>query len=122
MTSAQYDASESITSHRLGMGYGTGRIGEIIDHLQKTYKKPIAELSPRVKLDSLCESIQMDPLVFDAMICDNSPVLRTVKGHAFESFFDYLLTSNGVGVTEVGGDDSVDRIVNERTLQLKTCT
>lgn len=104
------------------MGYGTGRIGEIIEHLQVTHGKSIAELSPEIKLDALCESIQMPPSMFDRMISENSPVFRTVKGHAFESFFDYLLSTNGIKVTEVGGDDAIDRIVNNHSLQLKTCT
>lgn len=104
------------------MGYGTGRIGEIITHLQTTRNKTIAELQPEIKLDALCESIQMPPNIFDRMISENSPVYRTVKGHAFESFFDFLLTENGIKVTEVGGDDAIDRIVNNKSLQLKTCT
>lgn len=104
------------------MGYGTGRIGEVISHLKKTYGKDIADIAPDKKLAALCESLQMGHNTFDRMISENSPVYRTVKGHAFESFFDALLTDNGFEVKEVGGDDAVDRIVHGKTLQLKTRT
>jgi hypothetical protein len=46
--------------------------------------------------------------------------MRTVKGHAFESYFDELMESIDLPVTRIGGDDAVDRIVNDFTLQLKT--
>lgn len=104
------------------MTYGTGRIGEVIAHLENTHKKKIEHIPAQAKLVALCESLQMAHTTFDRMISENSPVFRTVKGHAFESFFDELLRSNGYQVTEVGGDDAVDRIVSGKSLQLKTCT
>lgn len=104
------------------MSYGNGRIGEIIKHLEATYGQAVKSLSSTIKLKALCENLQMSEQTFDRMISENSPVLRTVKGHVFESFFDYLLTENDIAVTEVGGDDAVDRIVNNHTLQLKTYT
>lgn len=104
------------------MSYGTGRIGEVIAYLKKKYGTEIKSISAANKLQALCESLQMKPNTFDRMISENSPVYRTVKGHAFESFFDALLGVNGVEVTEVGGDDAVDRIVNSKSLQLKTYT
>lgn len=104
------------------MNYGTGRIGEVIAYLKKKHGAGIKQISAPDKLHALCESLQMNQNIFDRMISENSPVFRTVKGHAFESFFDSLLEANAVKVTEVGGDDAVDRIVNSKSLQLKTCT
>lgn len=107
---------------RNSMNYGTGRIGEVIAYLKKKHGADIKQISASDKLHALCESLQMNRNTFDRMISENSPVFRTVKGHAFESFFDSLLEANGIKVTEVGGDDAVDRIVNSKSLQLKTCT
>lgn len=104
------------------MSYGTGRIGEVISHLKKVYGIEIANIPADKKLAALCESLQMQVGTFDRMISENSPVYRTVKGHAFESFLDALLRDNGFKVKEVGGDDAIDRIVHGKTLQLKTCT
>ncbi|MCZ6382454.1 hypothetical protein O4N80_01195 [Vibrio parahaemolyticus] len=102
--------------------YGTGRIGEIIDYLETTHKKSIIEIPIDYKINILCESLGLNNLELDDLIYENSPVMRTVKGHAFETFFDHLILDMGYDVTEVGGDDSVDRIVNDITLQLKTPT
>jgi hypothetical protein len=104
------------------MNYGTGRIGEVIAYLKKKHGADIKLISAPDKLHALCESLQMHPNTFDRMISENSPVFRTIKGHAFESFLDALLEANGIKVTEVGGDDAVDRIVNSKSLQLKTFT
>lgn len=100
--------------------YGTGRIGEIIDGLELRHRKKVSELGIDIKLQALTESLGISICDFDALIARNSPVLRTVKGHAFESFFDALLRKSGVVVKEVGGDNAVDREVNGYTLQLKT--
>lgn len=54
------------------------------------------------------------------MLSEHSPVLRTIKGHAFEAVFDEIVEYNGHNVEEIGGDTNVDRIVNGHTLQLKT--
>lgn len=107
---------------RKKLSYGTGRIGEIINHLKAKYRKNIKDLTPQQKLDALCDALQMQPITFDRMISENSPVFRTIKGHAFESFFDDLLNKNGYEVIEVGGDDAIDRKVHGHDLQLKTCT
>ncbi len=104
------------------MDYGTGRIADIIDSLEKTNGQLISDILASKKLDALCDAMQIAPSSLDNLMANNSPVLRTVKGHVFESFFDTLFRKNGYKVTEVGGDDSVDRIVNKHSLQLKTYT
>ncbi len=104
------------------MDYGTGRIGEIINALKDKFSADIIDIPAEAKLSALCEVTQLTSLDFDKLISENSPVLRTVRGHTFESFFDNLIRQSGHEITEVGGDDSVDRIVNNRTLQLKTYT
>ncbi|ENQ1532619.1 hypothetical protein D5E75_19750 [Vibrio parahaemolyticus] len=100
--------------------YGTGRIGEIIDGLEFQYGKNIADIDVKNKLQALTDSLGVSVRDFDLLISSNPPVLRTVKGHAFESFFDALLRKSGVAVNEIGGDNAVDREVNGYTLQLKT--
>lgn len=102
--------------------FGTGRIGEIKRSLEATHGCPIKKIPAAVKLDAVCMALQISGADFDDLIASNSPVLRTVKGHCFESYFDELMEFNGVKVIEVGGDDSVDRIVNGHKLQLKTPT
>jgi hypothetical protein len=72
------------------------------------------------KLDALCDSLGFTHAQLDALIVENSPVMRTVKGHCFEAFFDELLEDAGYCVEVQGGDDPVDRIVHGNTLQLKT--
>lgn len=104
-------------------GYGTGRIHEIIDCLLKYYKcKSIIDVSTKAKLDLLCRNLDLSYSEFDDLIIDNSPVLRTVKGHVFETFFDTLLKKSGFDVKEIGGDQAIDRVVNGFSLQLKTPT
>lgn len=103
--------------------YGTGRIGEIISSLKERHGvDSVKLLDTNQKLNGLRETLQFESSQFDDLIADNSPVLRPVKAHAFESVFDLLLRHNGYEVTEVGGDVEVDRIVNNITLQLKTPT
>lgn len=105
------------------MNSHTGRIAEIIEKLKSDYGvSDLSRLTDEQKLHGLC-----DPLLFsfsdlDNLISNNSAVLRTVKGHAFESFFDHLMKLSGYEVEVVGGDTQVDRIVNGHTLQLKTKT
>ncbi|EDL51441.1 hypothetical protein VSAK1_09113 [Vibrio mediterranei AK1] len=100
--------------------YGTGRIGEIIDSLESIHGQKVSKLDVDTKLHALTESLGLSVSDFDALIAMNPPVLRTVKGHAFESFFDALLRKSGANVKEIGGDNAVDREVNGFTLQLKT--
>lgn len=104
-------------------GYGTGRIGEIIDYLLSKYNQSsIFEISDLIKLNALCENLEFSHSDFDDLIMDNSPVLRTVKGHVFEVYFDTLMSKGGFKIIEIGGDDAIDRKFNHTTLQLKTFT
>lgn len=103
--------------------YGTGRIGEVIEGLKKLYKiESIAQLNTKQKLDILCDILQLSYKQFDRLIANNSPVYRTIKGHAFETIFDHLVINSGYNIKDVGGDKAVDRILNGKTLQLKTPT
>lgn len=100
---------------------GTGRISEIMTALRKVHNvESIRELSETIKLDSLLTALQLSEHELDSIIADNSPVFRTIKGHAFEIVFEYLIKSAGFDVTDVGGDGNVDLIVNGIKLQLKT--
>lgn len=100
---------------------GTGRIGEIMSALRKVHHvESIRELSEKIKLNALLVSLQLRADELDSIIADNSPVFRTIKGHAFEIVFEYLIMSAGFDVTDVGGDGNVDLIVNGVKLQLKT--
>lgn len=101
--------------------FGTGRIRDIISYLKTTYQvDSVKKLSAQVKLDALCEVIQFTPTQLDTLIVGNSPVLRTIQGHAFEIVFEHLVTANGNTYTFIGGDTNIDGTVNNNTLQLKT--
>lgn len=101
--------------------FGSGRISDIIYTLQKSYDiEDVTDLPENTKLNTLIHSLQLTRSEFDNLISNNSPVLRTVKGHAFETVFKYIVEENGYHVEQVGGDSSVDLIVNGYTLQLKT--
>ena len=105
------------------IGYGTGRIYEIINYLkQKHNTDTLAQISYDDKLNALCASLDLSYTEIDDLIVDNPPVLRTVKGHVFETYFDSLIEKSGYPIHEVGGDDAIDRIVNNYSLQLKTPT
>jgi hypothetical protein len=100
---------------------GTGRIADIIQFLKlQNNVDSIREIPTLKKLGILCQVLQFTPQQLDKLIAHNSPALRTIKGHAFEVVFDYILTQCGHEVTEAGGDSNIDRIVNGKTLQLKT--
>jgi hypothetical protein len=97
-----------------------GRIKDIIEQLESDHKLPLHQLTVNIKLNALCDALQLEEDQLDNLIFSNSPVMRTVKGHAFESYFDQLMESVNETIGKVGGDDAVDRIINENTLQLKT--
>jgi hypothetical protein len=100
---------------------GTGRIGEIMSALKTIHGvESTRDLSESVKLDALLTTLQLKASELDSIIADNSPVFRTIKGHAFEIVFEYLIQSSGFDVTDVGGDGNIDLIVNNVKLQLKT--
>ena len=102
--------------------YGTGRINEIISVLEYNHNARIKDIPLNCKLQALCEVLGLTNTQLDDMIIENSPVMRTVKGHAFETFFDDLIEGMGYSVSEVGGDQAIDRIVQGFNLQLKTPT
>ena len=97
-----------------------GRIGHIIYALKSTYKKSISQIPTESKLDALCESLLLSYSELDDLIYSNSEVMRTVKGHAFEAAFQYILLENGYQSKDVGGDTDIDLQVKDVTLQLKT--
>lgn len=66
------------------------------------------------------EDIRMTPAEFDAFCSSEPHVVRSLKGHCFEAWFDDLLTRAGYHCEEIGGDSLFDRRVNGKTLQLKT--
>ena len=101
--------------------FGTGRIGEIIAYLKETYNISLMnQLSTEIKLNTLCHVLQLSATEFDKLIALNSPVMRTIKGHVFETVFDFVISQSGHEITEIGGDGDIDRIVNGFSLQLKT--
>lgn len=101
--------------------YGTGRIGEIINHLKSKYNvEDVSDLDEQIKLNTLLDALKLSLSEFDKVIALNSPVFRTVKGHAFESVFKYVLEENDIEVDHIGGDKVVDLKVNGYRLQLKT--
>ena len=100
---------------------GDGRIGDIIFALKTKYNTDdLSTIGASDKLDYLCGSLNFSRKEFDDMIASNSPVMRTVKGHAFEVAMEYIYNKNGISIQDVGGDGDVDHIVNGHTIQLKT--
>lgn len=100
---------------------GTGRIGEIIKAIKTEYQTDNLEDIPlEERFEILHSSLGLTGEQFDKMIADNSPVLRTVKGHAFEAAFEYFVRSNGYEIKDIGGDSDIDLYVNGLGLQLKT--
>ena len=99
----------------------TGRIKEIGQTAIDYYKVPrVEDLSAQQKLDSLCTAANVSPALLDEAISSNSPVQRTVKGHAFEIVFSKIMNINGIVCDDIGGDGDVDLKVNGNTLQCKT--
>ncbi len=88
-----------------------GRISEIIALAEDYFDCPATELSTDQKLDALCFAQKISPEELDEVISSHSEVLRTVKGHAFEVVFDYLMDRNGMECVEVGGDGDTDSII-----------
>jgi hypothetical protein len=98
-----------------------GRIADILSALcASNTTTDISSLSESIKLNALLTTLQLSIDSFDNLLANNSPVLRTVKGHAFETVFKRLLTSIGINAIDIGGDQNIDLIVNDITLQLKT--
>lgn len=101
--------------------FGLGRINEIIDGLLQIHNvSSVVQIPMEEKINALCLSVGLDIDELDEMIAENSPVLRSVKGHCFEVVFERLLKNNGYYSKDVGGDTDVDLEINGFTLQLKT--
>ena len=101
--------------------FGFGRISEIIAALLKQYNvKSVSQIPTKDKVEALCYSVGLSIGELDSMIANNSPVLRSVKGHCFEVAFERLLAQNGYQVKDVGGDTDTDFEINGISLQLKT--
>jgi len=58
--------------------------------------------------------------ILEEFILENSHIWRPIRGHCFETWFDKLMKKLGHKIEPVGGDDTVDRVLNGKTLQLKT--
>ena len=100
---------------------GSGRISDIINALEKRHKgQPISRIPTIEKIDALCRALDLSYDELDSLIADNSPVLRTVKGHCFEVAMESILYQNKIESKDIGGDSDVDLFVNGHTLQLKT--
>lgn len=100
---------------------GNGRIENIISALKQIYEVDnISSVSTEIKLEALCSALGLSAEEFDEMLANNSPVLRTVKGHAFEVAFEQILKSNGISVSDIGGDSDIDLQIGLCSLQLKT--
>ena len=66
------------------------------------------------------EAIKMISAEFDGFCGGQPHILRNLRGHAFEVWFDELMARSGYDCREVGGDEVTDRTLNGHTLQLKT--
>ena len=100
---------------------GDGRLGSIVDALYHKFGvTSLNNIKAEDKLSAMCYALNISIDEFDSLIADNSPVLRTVKGHSFEVALETLLKQNQVSVQDIGGDSDIDLIVNGHTLQLKT--
>lgn len=100
---------------------GEGRLVDIVNALfHKFDVSSLDNITAEDKLAAMCCALDLSIGEFDSLIADNSPVLRTVKGHSFEVALETLLKQNKVPVQDIGGDSDVDLIVNGYTLQLKT--
>jgi hypothetical protein len=100
---------------------GTGRIGEIVNWLKINHQvEDVSELAEQTKLDALLTALQLTNQELDTVLAENSPVFRTIKGHAFESVFKFILEENQIESDHIGGDNVIDLKVNGFELQLKT--
>ncbi len=56
----------------------------------------------------------------EVFILDTPHIWRPIKGHCFETWFDKVIRYWGYTIKSKGGDDAVDRVLDGKTLQLKT--
>ena len=92
-----------------------GRLRGLLHKLQQH-----SNLSSKQKLSLICKDFAISESQLDRTIACNPEVLRTVKGHVAEVALDYVFASTGADIQPVGGDSNVDRIINERDVQIKT--
>lgn len=78
---------------------------------------PVSSLK---KLQRLLNTIRINIKEFDDFLANTPHIYRSIKGHAFEVWFDRVMRERGVKVNSIGGDSVVDRVINGKTLQLKT--
>ena len=72
------------------------------------------------KFNNLLKTIKISMQDFDEFLSLNPHIYRSIRGHAFEVWFDREMKERNIPITSVGGDDVVDRVINGKTLQLKT--
>lgn len=72
------------------------------------------------RLKELLNTIHVSIEEFDNFLVSNPHIYRSIRGHAFEVWFDREMRERGIVVSSLGGDNIVDRIINGKTLQLKT--
>ena len=101
------------------MKNNNGNIDSIILKIEEMGFRDVHNAPTEIKLSELCHSLQVAPVELDDIICENFPVLRTVKGHAFETFIDMSLLGHA-NISSVGGDSHIDRMINGRSVQIKT--
>ena len=87
----------------------------------RTFLPPQNEETDPVRLFfRLLDAIKTTATEFDDFCSTQPHILRDLRGHAFEVWFDELMTRSGHDCMKVGGDDVVDRRLSGHTLQLKT--
>lgn len=72
------------------------------------------------KLELILKNFGITESQLDRTISENPEVMRTVKGHVAETAIDYIFESTGAEIKSVGGDTNVDRIINNKDVQIKT--
>jgi hypothetical protein len=68
----------------------------------------------------LLEVIKVTPQEFDEFVAKSPHIIRSIRGHAFEVWLDRELAERGYRIHKSGGDTVVDRVFEDKTLQLKT--
>lgn len=72
------------------------------------------------KFGLLLNSLKVNFLEFDEFLSATPHILRSVRGHAFEVWFDREMAERGYVLEKIGGDNVVDRKYGGFSLQLKT--
>ena len=69
---------------------------------------------------ALLQKIKVTPEEFDEFLVGHPHIYRSIRGHAFEVWFDREMEERGYTTENAGGDSVIDRKLNGKTLQLKT--